>query len=276
MRDTIDLADVCHGDSLTANRIVRDAGEDQRNIFHTDSLNQLLELFNIHIALEGVLLIVPALGNLIEQLLVIQIARHGSHLLDIALCGIKMSVGRNGEDLTGVALRKNFLDYFHQNRLGCASLLNDEAVRALHLCRASVEQTALIFAEVDFIHHFLHIAAVGSHQICDLLPVFFTAALKDITEGIQKHIVSGIASVSLVSKEERRPLLVGHGCCSGIGEHVHCQHAGRKSKFIVVCGLQGAFALLDSDVRDIAHSESAVVRSGNVQGILFRHNTYLH
>ena len=75
MRHAVDLLDVRHGDRLAAYRIVRDAAEYQRHVLRTDALDELLELLNVHIALERVLLVAAAFGYFVQQFLVVQVAR---------------------------------------------------------------------------------------------------------------------------------------------------------------------------------------------------------
>ena len=104
MRHAVDLPDVGHGDGLTADGVVGDAGEHQRHVLGTHALDQLLQLLDVHVALERVLLVSAALGDLIQQLLVVQVAGDGAHLLDVALGGVEVAVGGDGEDLAGMTL----------------------------------------------------------------------------------------------------------------------------------------------------------------------------
>ena len=118
----VNLLDVAHGDGVAADGVIGDAGEDQGHILGADALDQLLQLVDVHVALEGVFLILAALGNLIQQLLVIEVAGDGAHLLDVALGGVKVAVGGDGKDLAGVALGQNLLHNLHQHGL-CGSAL---------------------------------------------------------------------------------------------------------------------------------------------------------
>ena len=80
---------------------------------------------------------------------------------------------------------QDLLHDLHQDGLSGTALLNDKAVGALHLGSAAVEQAALILAQVQLVHHLLHIPAVGTYQVDDSLPIFLTAPLKDVAEGVQ-------------------------------------------------------------------------------------------
>ena len=101
MRHAVYLAQVRHGNGLAADGVVGDAGEDQRYVFGADALDELFELLDVHVALEGVLLISAALGYLIEQRLVVEVAWDGTHLLDVALGSVEVAVGGDGEHLAG-------------------------------------------------------------------------------------------------------------------------------------------------------------------------------
>ena len=184
-----------------------------------------------------------------------------------------MAVGGDGEDLAGMTLGQDLLHDLHQDGLSGTALLDDEGVGTLHLSGAAVEQATLILAEIDLVHHLLNVAAVSADQIDDLLPVLLAAALENVAEGVQQDIVTGVAAVSLVAQEQGGPLLVGHGGGAGVRQHIDGQHAGGEGEFIVVGGLQGALALLDGHIGNVADCKRKVVRSGNVQRILFRHNT---
>ena len=46
---------------------------------------------------------------LIQQLLVVQVAGDGAHLLDVALGGVEVAVGGDGEDLAGMTLGQDLL-----------------------------------------------------------------------------------------------------------------------------------------------------------------------
>ena len=61
----VDLADVGHGDRLAADWVVGDTGEDQGDVLHAHGVDQLLQLLDVHVALEGILLVLAALGDLI-------------------------------------------------------------------------------------------------------------------------------------------------------------------------------------------------------------------
>ena len=265
----VDLLQVRHGDGLAADRVVGDAGEDQGHVLGADALNQLLQLLDVHVALEGVLLVLAALGNLPQQLLVVQVAGDGAHLLDVALGGVEVAVGGDGEDLAGMTGNQDLLHDLHQHGLSGTALLDDEGVGALHLLGAAVEQAALVLAEVDLVHHLLHVPAVGADQVDDLLPVLLAAALEDVAEGVQQHIVAGVAAIGLVAQKQGGPLVVGHGGGAGVGQHINGQHAGGEGELIVVGGLQSALTLLHSDLGNIADGEGKMMGGGNVQLVLF-------
>ena len=277
VRDAVDLTDVAHGDRLAADGVVGDAGEDQRDILGADSGDELLELFDVHVALERVLLVRAALRDLIQQLLVVQIAGDGAHLLDVALGGVEVAVGGDGEDLARMAGGEDLLDDLHQNGFRCAALLDDEGVGALHLGCAAVKEAALVFGQVDLFHHRLDVAAVGADKIEDLFPVLFAAALKDVAEGVEQDIVAGVAAICLVAQEQGGPLVVGHGGGAGVGEHIDRQHTGRECKLIIMGGFQDAFALLDGNVGNIADGKGKMMGRGDIQRIFVAHNnTDLH
>ena len=279
MRNAVDFLQVCHRNRLAAYRVVRDAGEDQRNVLRANAFDQLLELLDVHVALERVLLILAAFRNFPQQLLVVQVTRDGAHLLDVAFGGIEVAVGRDGELLARVALLKDVTYNFHQNGLSRTTLLDNESVRALHLRCAAVEQAALILAEVNFVHHLLNVAAVGAHQVDDLLPVLLAAALENVAEGIEQYIVTSVAAVSLVAKEQGRPLMVGHRGRAGVRQHIDRQHTSRECEFIPVGCVQCALALLDGNFRDVANSKRIVMGSGYIQRVVSHvlvHNNYLH
>ena len=266
----VDLPDVGHGDGLAADGVVGDAGEDQRHVLHTHRTDQLLQLVNVHVALEGVLLVLAPLGNLIQQLLVVQVAGNGAHLLNVALGGVEVAVGGNGEDLAGMTGGQDLLHDLHQDGLSGTPLLNDKAVGALHLGSAAVEQAALILAQVQLVHHLLDVAAVRADQVDALLPVLLPAALKDVAEGVQQHIVAGVAAIGLVAQEQRGPLLVGHGGGAGVGQHIDGQHPGGEGKLVPVGGVQSALALLHRGLGQVTHNISAVLGHGRIQGIVLR------
>ena len=184
-----------------------------------------------------------------------------------------MAIGGDGKDLAGMTLGQDLLDNLHQNGLSGTALLNDKAVGALHLSGAAVKQAALILAEVDLVHHLLHVAAVGADQIDDLLPVLLAAALENVAEGVQQDIVAGVAAIGLVPQEQGSPLVVGHGGGAGVRQHIHGQHAGGECELVVMGGFQSALALFDGHVGDIADSKGKMMGGGNIQRILFRHNT---
>ena len=253
---------------MAADGVIGDAGEDQGHVLGADALDQLLQLVDVHVALEGVFLVFAALGNLIQQLLVIEVAGDGAHLLDVALGGVKVAVGGDGKDLAGVALGQNLLHNLHQHGLCGPALLDDKAVGALHLRGAAVEEASLILAQVQLIHHLLHVPAVGAHQVDGLLPVLLPAPLKDVAEGIQQDIIAGVPAIGLVAQEEGGPLLVGHGGGAGVGQHIHGQHSGGEGELVVMRGLQGPLTLLHGDGGQVADGEGEVMGSGNVQGIV--------
>ena len=181
--------------------------------------------------------------------------------------------------LPGIALGEDVAHDLHQDGLSGTALLDDEGVRALHLRCAAVEQAALVLAEVNLVHHLLHVAAVGAHQVDDLLPVLLAAALENVAEGVEQHIVAGVAAIGLVAQEQGRPLMVGHRGGAGVRQHIDGQHAGREGEFIPVGGLQCALALLDGNFRDVANSKRIVMRSGYIQRVVSHvlvHNNYLH
>ena len=279
MRNAVDFLQVCHGNRLAANRVVGNAGENQRNVLGADALDQLLELLDVHVALEGVLLILAAFRYFVQQFLVVQVARNGAHLLDVALGGIEMAVGRDGKLLAGVTAIEDIANNFHQDGLSCTTLLDNEGVRALHLLCATIEEAALILAEVNFVHHFLYVATVGAHEVDDLLPVLLAAALKDVAEGIEQYIITGVAAIRLVAEEQRRPLLVGHRGGAGVGQHINGQHTGREREFIPVSCIQSALALLNRNVRQIANSKREMMGCGYIQRVVSHvlvHINYLH
>ena len=276
VRDAVDLTDVAHGDRLAADGVVGDAGEDQRDILGADSGDELLELFDVHVALERVLLVLAAFGYLVQQLLMIKVSGDGAHLLDVALGGVEVAVGGDGEDLARMAGGEDLLDDLHQDGLGCAALLDDEGVGALHLGCAAVKQAALVFGQVDLLHHGLDVTAVSPDKIDDLLPVLLAAALKDVAEGVEQDVVAGVAAVGLVAQEQGGPLLVRHGGGAGVGQHVDRQHACGECELIVMGGLQDALALLHGDVGDVADGKGKVMGCGDIQRIFVTHNTDLH
>ena len=277
VRDAVDLTDVAHGDRLAADGVVGDAGEDQRDILGADSGDELLELFNVHVALERVLLVLAAFGYLIQKLLMIEVSGDGAHLLDVALGGVEVAVGGDGEDLARMAGGEDLLDDLHQNGFRCAALLDDEGVGALHLGCAAVKEAALVFGQVDLFHHRLDVAAVGADKIEDLFPVLFAAALKDVAEGVEQDIVAGVAAICLVAQEQGSPLVVGHGGGAGVGEHIDRQHTGGECKLIIMGGFQDAFALLDGNVGNIADGKGKMMGRGDIQRIFVAHNnTDLH
>ena len=144
---------------------------------------------------------------------------------------------------------------------------------------AAVEQAALVLAEIDLVHHLLDVTAIGADQVDDLLPVLLAAALENVAEGIQQHIVAGVAAVGLVTQEQGCPLLVGHSGGTGVRQHIHSQHAGGERKLIPVRSIQSALALFNGSLRKIAHHICAVLRHRHVQGIVLRilvHFVYLH
>ena len=269
MRHAVYLAQVRHGNGLAADGVVGDAGEDQRYVFGADALDELFELLDVHVALEGVLLISAALGYLIEQRLVVEVAWDGTHLLDVALGGVEVAVGGDGEHLARVPGREDVAHDLHEHRLRRAALLDDEGVGPLHLRGAAVEEAALVLAEVELVHQLLDVAAVGAHEVDGLLPVLLAAALEDVAEGVEKDVVTGVAAIGLIAKEEGGPLVVGHCCCAGVGQHVHSQHPGGECKLVVVRGLKGALALLHGDRGQVADRKGTVARGGYVQRILF-------
>jgi len=275
LSDLGSLTNGLHGNSLAADGIVGDGGIDQGYILGADSLDQLLQLLNIHIALEGVLLVHAAFGNFVQQLLVIQIAGNGAHLLDVAFGGVEVTVGRNGEDLAGMTLGHDLLDHLKQHGLGSAALLNDEGVGALQLSGAAVEQTAFVLAQIQLIHHLVDVGAVGADQVDRLLPVLFAAALEDVAEGIQQNVVTLVTAVALVAQEHHGPLCVGHGGGAGVGQHVHGQHTCGESELVVVSGLQGALTLFNGHLGNITGNIGNRAGSLYVQGIFFCHFDYL-
>ncbi len=86
------FSQVCHGHGLSADGVVGDAGKDKGHVLGACRLYQLLELFNIHVSLEGIFFIPSALRHLKKELPVIKIARHGAHLLYVALGRVEVPV----------------------------------------------------------------------------------------------------------------------------------------------------------------------------------------
>ena len=172
-----------------------------------------------------------------------------------------------------MTLGQDLLDDLHQDGLSGTALLDDEGVGTLHLSGAAVEQATLVLAEVDLVHHLLHVTAIGADQVDDLLPVLLAAALENVAEGVQQDIVAGVAAVSLITQEQRSPLVVGHGSGAGVRQHIDGQHAGGESKLVVVGGLQGTLTLLDGDFGEVTDGKCEMMGGGNAQRILFRHNT---
>ena len=265
MSHTVDLTDVSHGDGLTADRVVGDTSEDQGHVLHAHGIDQLLQLLDVHVALEGVLLVLAAFGNFVQQLLVVQVAGDGAHLLDVALGGVEVAVGGDGEDLAGMTGSQDLLHDLHQDGLSGTALLDDEGVGALHLLGAAVEQAALVLAEEQLIHHLLQIAAVGADQVDALLPVLLAAALENVAEGVQQDIVAGVAAVGLVTQHHGSPLLVGHSGGTGVGQHVDGQQSRGERELIPVGSVQSALALLNGSLRKIAHHIRAVL--GHLNGL---------
>ena len=175
-----------------------------------------------------------------------------------------------------MTLGQDLLHDLHQDGLSGTALLDDEGVGALHLSSAAVEQAALVLAEIDLVHHLLDVTAIGADQVDDLLPVLLAAALENVAEGIQQHIVAGVAAVGLVAQEQGGPLLVRHGGGAGVGQHVDRQHACGECELIVMGGLQDALALLHGDVGDVADGKGKVMGCGDIQRIFVTHNTDLH
>ena len=178
-----------------------------------------------------------------------------------------------------MTLGQDLLHDLHQDGLSGTALLDDEGVGALHLSSAAIEQAALVLAEIDLVHHLLDVTAIGADQVDDLLPVLLAAALENVAEGIQQHIVAGVAAVGLVAQEQGCPLLVGHSGGTGVRQHIHSQHAGGERKLIPVRSVQSALALFNGSLRKIAHHICAVLRHRHIQGIVLRilvHFVYLH
>ena len=97
---------ILHGNCLAADRIIGNGCVDEGHVLNTDCLNQLQQLFNVHIAFERIDLILAALRNLEQNLFMEEIARDVAHLLNVTLCGIKVGIGRDGKDLTGPSFGK--------------------------------------------------------------------------------------------------------------------------------------------------------------------------
>ena len=265
---------VGHGDGLAADGIIGYCGINQRDILRSCFLNQGFQFLGVHVALERVLLILAALGDFPQQGLVEQVAGGGTHLLDIAFGGIKVAVGGDGEILAGMPLVQNLGDDGKEYRLGGPALGHDKSVRPLHLGGAAVKKPALVLAQVHLIHHFVNVLAVGAHQVNDALLV--VPALKAVPQGVQQDIVTLVAAVGFVAQHQGGPLHVSHGGGAGIGQHVNGEHARGKGKFVVVGGLQGAFALLQGDVGDIPLDISEGTGCRDIQGIFGAHKYYLH
>ena len=272
MRNAVDFLQVAHGNGLAANRVVGDAGEDQRNVLRTYALNQLLQLLDIHVALERVLLVTAAFRYFPQQGLVVQVTRNGTHLLDVAFGGVEVTIRRNGELLARVTLSKDVANDFHQNGLSCTALLDDKCVRALHLSCAAIEQAAFVLAQINFVHHLLNVAAIGANEVDDLLPVLLAAALEDVAEGVEQNVITGVAAVSLVAEEQACPLMIGHCSGTGVGQHINGQHAGRECELVVMSSLKSALTLLNGDFRKITDCVSKMMGCGYVQRILLAHN----
>ena len=268
MSYAVDLAQVAHGYRLAADRVVGDAGEYQRNVLRTNRGDQLLELLDVHVALERILLVRAAFRNFVQQFLVVQVTRNRAHLLDVALGGVEVTVGRNGEYLARMTSSQDLLNDFHQNGLSCTALLDDEGVRTLHLSCAAVEQAAFVLAQINFVHHLLDVAAVGANEVQNLLPVLLAAALEDVAEGVEQNVITGVAAVSLVAEEQGSQLLVGHCGGAGVGQHINGQHAGRECELVPVRCVQSALALLNGCLRKIAYSVCTVLRHCYIQRIV--------
>ena len=86
---------------------------------------------------------------------------------------------------------------------------------------------------------------------------------RQVAQGVQQDVVALVAAVGFVAEEHGRPLHIGHGRRAGIGEHVHRQHACGEGKFIVVRGLEGAFALRGGDAGDVPRDISKGARGSN-------------
>ena len=270
----VDLLDVVHGNGLPTHGVIRDAAEDQRHILRPHAFNELLQLFDVHVALEGVLLIAAALRDRPQQLFIVKVAWNRAHLLDVALGGIEVTIGGNGEFPAGVTLTQDIPHDLHQHGLRRPALLDDKGVGTLHLGRAAVEEAALVLAEIDLIHHLLHIPAIGADKVNDLFPVFLPAPLENVPERVQQYVVAGVAAVGLVPQEQGGPLLVRHGGGAGVGEHIHRQKAGGEGELIVVCGFQGPLPLLNGNLGNIADSKGKMMGRGNIQRILCVHTSF--
>ena len=170
-----------------------------------------------------------------------------------------------------MALGHDLLDHLKEDGFRCAALLDQEGVGALHLCGAAVEQAALVFAEVELVHHLFDVLAVGADQINGLLPVLLAAALKDVAEGVEQDVVALVAAVGLVAQEHRGPLLIGHGGGAGVGKHINSQKAGRERKFVVMGRLQGALTLLHRDLGEVPGHISQAARRLHRKLVLFAH-----
>ena len=132
------------------------------HVLRPHGLDEVTQLHHIHVPLEGVTLILPALRDFIEKRLVVEIPGDGTHLLDVALGGVEVPVGGDGKDVTGVALAHDGPHQLKKHRLRRAALLDNEGVGALKLFCPAVEKPALVLTQVQLVHHFSRLGKFDS------------------------------------------------------------------------------------------------------------------
>ena len=269
MGDAAGLPEVRHGHRLAADGVVGDGGVDQGHVLRPQLLDERLQLLGVHVALEGVLLIFPALRDLPEERLIVEVPGDGAHLLDIALGGVKVAVGGDGELPAREALSQDFPHHLKEHALCRPSLGEEEGVGPLHLGRASVEEPARVLAEVEFVHHPVDVRAVGADKVDG--PLLAIPPLEGVPHGLQQDVVAPVPPVGLVPQHEGGPLHVRHGGGAGVGEHIHGEHPGGEGELVVVGGLEGPFPLFHGDLRDVAFDVGEGAGPLDRQGIVVFH-----
>ena len=235
--------DVSHRNSLATYWVVCDTGEYEWNVFWTYCKDEFFEFFKVHVAFEWVLFVSAAFWYFVKKFFVVKVSWDGAHLFDVTFCCVEVTVGRNCKHFTWVTFCKDFLNDFHKNGFSCTTLLDDKCVWSFHLCCAAVEETAFVFTEVEFVHEFVYVFATCTDKVDCVFPVLFAAAFKDITECVEKYVVTVVTAVCFVTEHKSGPLKVCHSCCTGVGEHVNCKHTSWECEFIPVCCVECSFTL---------------------------------